>query len=77
MDDALPWLATWKPGETHTVGGRIMEILGRVPTSGESVCVYGTRLEIERVEGHAIESVLVSPAPRIPNHDGGKGVSNA
>jgi CBS domain containing-hemolysin-like protein len=77
MDDAVPWLGAWKPGEAHTVGGRIMEVLGRVPTSGEAVCVYGTRLEIERVESHAIESVLVSPAQRASGNHGGRGATDA
>jgi putative hemolysin len=37
--------------------------LGRVPVEGESVDVDGVRLVAERVEGHRIGRIRISPLP--------------
>jgi CBS domain containing-hemolysin-like protein len=48
--------------EAHTLGGLIMEALGRVARPGDRVAAGGVRLDVERMTGHRIETVLVTPA---------------
>lgn len=50
----------WK-GESDTVGGFATEMLGHLPEPGETLEVPGGRLEVEKVEGHAITSVIFTP----------------
>jgi CBS domain containing-hemolysin-like protein len=49
-----------------TVGGLVFNLLGRVPTEGESVDVDGLRLVAERVQGHRIGRIRVIPLPSQP-----------
>lgn len=63
VDEAEQWLGLlWKDGKAHTVGGQIMERLGRVPKAGEKLVVHDVQLEVERVRRNAVETVLVTPA---------------
>jgi putative hemolysin len=48
-------------GDWDTVGGLLFNVLGRVPVEGESVDVDGVRLVAERVEGHRIGRIRISP----------------
>ncbi len=50
-------------GDWDTVGGLLFNVLGRVPVEGESVDVDGVRLVAERVEGHRIGRIRISPLP--------------
>jgi CBS domain containing-hemolysin-like protein len=50
-----------RSGEAHTVGGLVMEALGRVGRAGDAVEVGGVRLEIEQMTGLRIDSVLATP----------------
>lgn len=47
--------------EAHTIGGLVMERLTRVARPGDAVKVMGWRLEVERVHGRHIETVIVRP----------------
>ncbi len=47
-------------GEWDTVGGLLLNALGRVPAQGESVEVGGYRLTAEAVKGRRIERVVVA-----------------
>ena len=53
MDAQLP------EGDWDTVGGLLFNVLGRVPTQGESVDVDGLRLVAERVQGNRIDRIRV------------------
>jgi putative hemolysin len=53
-------------GSWDTVGGLLFDLLGRVPGEGEGADVDGVRLVAERVEGHRIGRVRVSPVPLNP-----------
>jgi CBS domain containing-hemolysin-like protein len=65
VDDLEPWLGSkWEEGETHTVGGRVAEVLGRLPRPGELVVIDGVPLEVEAVEHHAVRSVLATVPER-------------
>ena len=50
-------------GDWDTVGGLMLNLLGHVPTEGESVDVDGHRLTAERVQGRRIGRVRVSKVP--------------
>jgi putative hemolysin len=54
--------ADWE-GESDTVGGLVMERLGRIPEPGDTLEIDGATVEVERVERHAVVSLLVRPAP--------------
>jgi CBS domain containing-hemolysin-like protein len=61
-------------GDWDTVGGLLFNVLGRVPVEGESVEVDGVRLVAERVQGHRIGRIRISPlqAPGSPSPQGGE-----
>ena len=47
-------------GDYETVAGLVLDRLGHIPRSGESVHVDGYRLTVERVKGVKIESVRIT-----------------
>lgn len=50
------------PGDSLTLAGLILTLLGEVPGRGQSVRANGMTLTVERMSGLAIDSVLVSRA---------------
>ncbi|MBB4634690.1 hemolysin family protein [Longimicrobium terrae] len=74
LDQAEPWLDVLWDGDSDTVGGRVMEELGHVPTAGERVRIDGVEVEVEAVAGHAVRTILALPArPRAGTEDGRDG----
>lgn len=61
LDEAEPWLGVLWRGETDTIAGHVMEVLGEVPTAGEHVTIDGVVVEIEQVSHHTIVSIVVTP----------------
>lgn len=61
--DALSELTDrdWTRGDVTTVGGLVMEILGRVPKAGESLQLSGYKLVVERVVRRRVERVYLEP----------------
>jgi CBS domain containing-hemolysin-like protein len=53
-------------GDVTTVGGLVMELLGRVPRAGEELLVGGHRLVVERVVRRRIERVYLEPLVGVP-----------
>jgi len=49
-------------GEWDTVGGLLFNVLGRVPSEGESVTVEGLTLVAERVTGNRVGRIRILPA---------------
>ena len=47
-------------GDWDTVGGLVFNLLGHVPTEGESVDVDGHRLMAEKVQGRRIGRVRIA-----------------
>ena len=49
--------------EAHaaTVGGMVVEVLGHMPTPGETLVLDGVRLEVEQVTERVVSAVLVTP----------------
>lgn len=58
-------------GDVTTVGGLVMELLGRVPRAGESLLLGGHRLVVERVVRRRIERVYLEPLASVPPDDDG------
>ena len=63
---AVPGRATYRRGDVTTVGGLVMELLGRVPRSGEVVGVAGYRIVVERVVRRRVERVYLEPMVAVP-----------
>jgi putative hemolysin len=55
--------AAFPEGDFDTVGGLMFNLLGHVPTEGESVDVNGHRLHAEKVQGRRIGRVRISKLP--------------
>lgn len=49
---------------SDTVGGLVMGLLGRMPLKGDVVTLEGWRIEVEEVDGHSTESVLIARTER-------------
>jgi putative hemolysin len=66
--DALSDLtgAEFRRGDVTTVGGLVMELLGRVPRPGEAVTVAGYRIVAERVVRRRVERVYLEPMVAVP-----------
>ena len=48
------------PGKAHTVGGLLMDRLGRIPQPGDEIVIGGVRLRAEAVERRRVSRVCVS-----------------
>lgn len=57
-------------GDVTTIGGLVMELLGRVPRAGEELLVGGHRLVVERVVRRRIERVYLEPLVPVPADEG-------
>ncbi|SDS29789.1 Hemolysin, contains CBS domains [Paraoerskovia marina] len=53
----------------ETLGGLVMERLGRVPRVGDEVDEAGVLLRVEAMDGRRVERLRVTPAP-VPEEDG-------
>ena len=58
-------------GQTETVGGHVIEVLGYFPATGERLMIKGVEIEVERVENRVIASILVRP--RLPKQEAESG----
>ncbi|MFC2023672.1 hemolysin family protein [Chloroflexota bacterium] len=55
------WLEINLPHEeSHTIGGLVMDSLGRIPEVGDVVKIQGVHLRVEAVEHHSVTEVCVS-----------------
>jgi putative hemolysin len=64
-------------GEWDTVGGLLFNVLGRVPSEGESAVVDGLTLVAERVEGNRVGRVRIVPLAQAAHPAAAKGDSPA
>lgn len=51
----------FRRGDVATVGGLVLELLGRVPRAGESLAVEGFKLVVERVARRRVQRVYLEP----------------
>lgn len=63
VDEAEPWLGIAIESPADTLGGHVMHVLGRVPAAGEKFRIGPVEIEVDRVDGGTIVSLLVLPAP--------------
>jgi putative hemolysin len=61
LDEAARWVGAHWEADAYTVGGLVMERLGRVPVAGDQLRVDGTTVEVEKMRGRAVETLLVTP----------------
>ncbi len=61
VDDATAWTNVRWTHQSTTVGGLVMDRLGRVPAPGDEMILDGVRVEVEQVDHRAVRSVLVTP----------------
>jgi CBS domain containing-hemolysin-like protein len=61
----------FRRGDVTTVGGLVLELLGRVPRAGEALSVGGYRLVVERVVRRRVERVFLEPLVTVPEERAG------
>ncbi|WKW12656.1 hemolysin family protein [Pseudogemmatithrix spongiicola] len=61
LDEATPWVGVHWEADAYTVGGLVMERLGRLPVAGDALEVDGVRIEVEALRGRAVEWLVVTP----------------
>jgi putative hemolysin len=67
LDEAEAWTGVpWDGYEAVTVSGRVAAELGRMPEGGERLHINGVPVEVERMAGQTVVTVLVTP----PRADG-------
>lgn len=70
LDEVSRWVGAEWQGESDTVGGLVMERLGRIPETGDVLEVEGLPVEVESMEGQAVLTVLARPATGEPPSGG-------
>jgi len=61
LDEATAWTGVHWEADAYTVGGLVMERLGRLPVAGDVLEVDGVRIEVESLRGRALEWLLITP----------------
>lgn len=61
LDEATSWVGVHWEADAYTVGGLVMERLGRLPVAGDRLEVDGVRMEVEALRGRAVEWLVVTP----------------
>lgn len=62
LHEVARWVGVEWEGDADTVGGLVMERLGRAPAPGDVLSIEGVRVEVEAVEHHAVTAVRARPA---------------
>ena len=63
----------FRRGDVTTVGGLVLEVLGRVPKAGEALTVDSFRIVVERVARRRVQRVYVEPIEAGVGADGAGG----
>lgn len=66
IEEARPWVGAPWEGRADTLGGLVMERLGRVPEVGDHLTIEGAEVEVEAVERRAVVTILVRPSRGVP-----------
>jgi putative hemolysin len=69
LDEAAQFIGREWSGASHTVSGRVMEELGRVPQDGERLVIEGVPVEVVQVKRRHVELIIATP---IKADDGGQ-----
>lgn len=65
LDEIEKWLGFRWQGESDTIGGHVTEVLGHIPNKGECFSIDGVTVEVERMDHHAVETLIVTPIIRV------------
>jgi putative hemolysin len=63
IDEAEPWLGIALESPADTLAGHVMHVLGKVPAAGERLHIGPVEIEVGKVDGGTIVSLIVLPAP--------------
>ncbi len=63
---SLPPLPGEEDGDFETVGGFVVDRLGRIPNAGEYFTWNGRRFEVVDMDRHRVDKILLSPPPPAP-----------
>lgn len=70
LDEAEEWTdASWEGHDAVTVGGRVAAELGRIPEAGDRTRINGVEVEVERMEGPTVLSVLATPVEPVSGEE--------
>lgn len=61
LDEATGWVGVHWEADAYTVGGLVMERLGRLPVVGDTLEVDGVRIVVEALKGRAVEWLVATP----------------
>lgn len=70
VDDLNERFGTAIESDSDTVGGAVIEAVGRIPEPGDSVEVEGLRFVVEELEGTRIRRLVVEPAGQRDTKEG-------
>lgn len=64
LDEVTKWTkAPLEHGEVDTIAGLVVTTLGHLPLPGEAITVNGVKIEVEHMDGQAIQSLIITPQP--------------
>jgi CBS domain containing-hemolysin-like protein len=64
LADAYRLAGTVWESEADTIGGHVLQALGRMAVEGDQITVDGILIEVERLEGRVPGTVVVTPRRR-------------
>lgn len=70
VDDLNERFGTGIESDSDTVGGAVIEAIGRIPTAGDSVMIEGLRFVVDELEGTRIRRLTVEPAGQRDTKEG-------
>lgn len=72
VDNAATLLDTTWETDAATIGGLVTEYFGHLPGPGEQVDIGAYRFTVERINGHAIDSIIAERVPETPAPEEGQ-----
>jgi len=64
LDEVLKWAkAPLEHEEVDTIAGLVVTTLGHLPLPGEAITVSGVKIEVEHMDGQAVQSLIITPRP--------------
>lgn len=62
LDELEPLLGVRLEGDVATIGGLVLNTLGRLPVKGDRLTIQGIEIQVEALSRHAVASVLLRQA---------------
>jgi putative hemolysin len=64
LADARRWLRATIESDADTLGGHVVNLLGRMPVVGDRCAIDGMQIEVERLRRRVPATLLVTPVPK-------------